>query len=266
MPTDFDNLIRNARPTVLPTARERVLEHIEAHGAVASSPGPFRMVARVAALVVLALASGAVAALFAPKPATNDRDIAELRERTDRLNAALPASTLKSEVARLESDVAALEDRQADYERDVLAAVEQVIEERELARMEQWRERHVSYVREHYTREAEATVSALREELALTAEQEVQVRELLKEAEDKAVALIGGCYGKGRHHDVHEKFAGLASDTERDLQALLDAQQREQIEGAVIVSSAPEDWAPSGEFRDGTDVDVWMNWMNVSRD
>lgn len=266
MPTDFDNLIRSAKPTVPPTARDGVLEHIEAHGAVASSPGPLRMPARVAALVVLALASGAIAALFAPKPVQPDGDLAELRVRADRLDAALPSQDLAAEIQRIESAVAALEAEQADFDQAMLNAVQDAYAQRDAVRMEEWRERHVAHVREHHAREADATVTALREELNLTPEQEAQVRDLLKEAEDKAVALIGNYYGKRRHHDMHDKFAALAGETERDLQALLDVQQRERLDGAVIVGAAPEDWAPSEEFHDDTDVDVWMNWMTVSRE
>ena len=155
---------------------------------------------------------------------------------------------------------------QAAHDRLIFEAVVDAYERRNETRMEEWRERHIAHVREHHAREANATVSALREELNLTPEQETQVRELLKEAEGKAIALIDGYYGRGRHHGMHEKFATLASKTEQDLQLLLNQQQREQLTGAVIVGSAPDDWAPSDEFRDGVDVDVWMNWMTASRE
>lgn len=266
MTTDFDNLIRSAKPTVPPTARDGVLDYIEAHGAVALNPGPLRMLLRVAALVVLALASGAVAALFAPKPAAENPEIAELQERADKLKAALPGQDLAGEMQRIENAIAELEAQQAAQDKAMLDAVNDVYRRRDAARMEEWRERHIAHVREHHAREAEATVTALREELALTDAQEQQVRELLKEAEDKAVALIGNYYGKRRHHGMHDRFATLASETQSNLQALLDAQQQERLKGAVIVGSAPEDWAPSEEFRDDTDVDVWMNWMTVSRE
>ena len=42
MNEDFDKLIRNAKPAVPEGARARVLEHVEAHGAVASAPAPWR--------------------------------------------------------------------------------------------------------------------------------------------------------------------------------------------------------------------------------
>lgn len=270
MATDFDNLIRSAKPTVPPTARDGVLEYIEAHGAVASSPGPLRVLARMAAMVVLALASGYVAALFAGKADNGGSDIAELRERAEQLKQSLPdpdlATEVRVEVRRIEGAIADLEAQQAAADRLMLEAVNAAYARRDATRMQEWRERHVAHVREHHAREAEATISALREGLGLTPGQEAQIRDLLKQAEDKAVTLIGNYYGRGRHHGMHEKFEALALETQSELKALLDAQQRERLEGAVIVGSAPEDWAPREEFRDGTDMDVWVNWMTVSRD
>jgi hypothetical protein len=265
MPTDFDNLITSARPTVPPTAREGVLEYIEAQGAVASGPGPLRMLGRVAALVVLALASGAVAALFAPRPEAPN-ELAELQAQVEDLKQTLPERNLRAELRQIEQSVAELEQQQAAFDRAVLTAVTNSMDRREAARMEEWRTRHVTWVREYQARRTEAAVSALREELSLTDDQAAQVRDLLKQAEDKAIELIGSYYGRGRYQGIHEEFAALAADTREDLQALLDAQQRERLEGAAIVGNAPEDWAPRDDFRDGTDVDVWVNWMNVSRE
>ncbi|MBZ0136188.1 MAG: hypothetical protein K8I27_07440 [Planctomycetes bacterium] len=268
MATDFDNLIRSSKPAVPPTARDGVLEFIEAHGAVASSLGPLRSFGRVAALVVLALASGAVAALFALNARAPANDLGDLRARADKLDAALPTQSLVADLTREGNrmDAALTELETARYDA-LCETVVALLEARDAARMNEWRERHIAHVREHHAREADATVSALREEIDLSPEQEAEVRKLLADAGDKAVALIGSYYGEGHGmHGMHDQFASLANETGRELQALLDSQQRERLDGVMIVGSAPEDWAPSGEFRDGTDVDVWMNWMTVSRE
>ncbi|MCB9895901.1 MAG: hypothetical protein H6839_15750 [Planctomycetes bacterium] len=277
MKTDFDNLIRSARPEVPAAARERVLDYVGAHGAVASAPAPFRTlparhslgvgVLRVAALVMLALLAGIAAALVAtpsPQPATTAQlpDIAPLAERVAALETDLPVAELNAIADRID----ALETRKAE---SFEAAVTQVINARETRQAELWRERHIEHVREHFAREREATIERMREELGLSPEQEKQVREVLEETGRQAESLIGDFYTRGHHHDrqVGDKFAQLAADTDKKLEALLDRQQREMIESeSGIVSAAPEDWAPSSEFRDGTDLDVWTNWITVTRD
>lgn len=266
MATDFDNLIRSARPEVPAAARERVLGYVEAHGAVASTPAPFRVLLRAAALVMLALLAGVAAALVAtpsPQPATpaDLPDIGPLAERVAALETDLPVAELSRIAERI--------DELAQARRDAfLEAVNRQIDIHENEQAMVWRERHIKHVREHYAEEREATIERMRDELGLTAEQEQQVREVLEETGKQAEALIGDFYTHGHHHDrrVNDKFAQLAADTEKKLEALLDRQQREAIEDeGGIVSAAPEDWAPSSEFRDGTDLDVWTNWITVTR-
>ena len=267
MTNDFDNLIRSARPEVPAAARERVLDYVGAHGAVASAPAPFRLLLRVAALVMLALLAGVAAALVATpshQPATSAQlpDIGPLAERVAALESDLPVAELNAIADRID----ALEVRHSTSFEE---AVSRVIEAREVEQAAIWRERHIEHVREHFAEEREATIERMRDELGLTAEQEEQVREVLEETGKQAESLIGDFYTHGHHHDrrVGDKFAQLAAETDKKLEELLDRQQREKLqpEGG-IVSAAPEDWAPSSEFRDGTDLDVWTNWITVTRD
>jgi hypothetical protein len=129
--------------------------------------------------------------------------------------------------------------------------------------MEEWRERHIQYVRSAVQRHSDETVERLRKDVNLTAEQEAEVRTLLGNAGKEAEALIGNYYGRGRH-STHSEFEKLARETDEKLSALLSEQQRKQV-GAGLVSAKPEDWGPSSEIRDGTDYEVYMNWMSVSR-
>jgi len=266
MPTDFDNLIRSAKPAVPASTRERVLEYVGAGGAAASAPALFRVFSRVAALVVLGVISGIAAAMLAPERETGADPLpglraqrAELEARLGRVEADSPAARL----ARLELEVAQLEQADAALE----TAIVDAISARELKRVQLWRERHIQHVREHHERATEVTVQRLRDELGLTETQEAEVRALLAEAGQSAEALIGESYGRRRHYGVHEKFEQLAAETDEKLKTLLDDQQRKRLDRQTgLVSSEPEDWAPSSEFRDGTDLDVYMNWMTVSRE
>ena len=272
MTTDFANLIRNAKPNVPAGVRGRVLDHVRAHGAVASTPAPFRILLRAAALVMLALLAGVATALVAtpaaPQPQVSELraeqlpDIAPLTERVAALETGLP-------VAELNVIADGIQTLEAERENALGEYVNRVLDAREVQRSTEWRERHVEHVREHFAREREATVERLRDELGLTPGQEQQVRALLEETGKEAEALISGFYGRGHHRDsgMGDKFAVLANNTEKKLEALLDRQQREKIEReSGIVSSSPEDWAPNSEFRDGTDVDVWTNWLTITRE
>ena len=277
MTTDFDKLITNSKPTVPPTARGRVLGYIEAGGAAASSPAPFRTLARVAALVAIAAGAGIASALiFGNSNAVDtyvefnasvdtyveftderpDPDI--LRTRVENLEVHNPAARLAS----LEQQADALE-----VERDAAmrALVLDVISNREQQRLEEWRERHVQYVRQAVKHHTDELVGQLRKDVNLNADQEAEVRGLLADAGKEAEALIGNFYSGGVGRDsAHQQFAQLAKATDEKLNALLSEQQRKQV-GAGLVSAKPEDWGPSSEFRDDTDYDVYMNWMSVSR-
>ena len=149
-------------------------------------------------------------------------------------------------------------------------AIADAVADHQTAQMAEWRERHLQHIREHQAAERDATIEALRNELDLTAGQEKEVRALLESADKQAEAMIGDFYTRRHGHPdprMHDKFEALASETDRKLTALLDAQQREKIGRPTgIVSTAPEDWAPSMEFQDGTDVDVYTNWITVTRD
>jgi hypothetical protein len=266
MPTDFDNLIRHSKPAVPPTARERVLGYAlsgvkEAGGAAASTHAPFRMLARVAALIMLAVGAGVVSA-FVSQPERVDTIVdfnAQVNELRTRVEA---AEAEAAKVEDMQAQVAALETEREDALRGLVLGVATAREQR---RMEEWRERHIEYVREHTKRAADATIERLRGEVNLTAEQEAEVRALLDEAGKEAEGLIGNFYGRGRHHSAHREFEKLAEATDMKLNALLSEQQRRQV-GEGLVSSRPEDWGPSSDFRDGTDYEVYMNWMSVSRE
>jgi hypothetical protein len=268
MALDADNLIIGAKPTVPPTARERVLGYVEAGGAAASTPAPFRILAQVAALVLIALGVGVGVALITGQSASSSvdvfveftaerPDITNLRTRVENLEVHNPAARLAS----LEQQVAELE---VVRDQAMQGLVLEVLRTREQQRMEEWRERHVQYVREAVQRHTDATVERLRKDVNLTAGQEAEVRELLGDAGKSAESLIGNFYGCGRH-STHREFEKLAKETDEKLNALLSEQQRERV-GAGLVSAKPEDWGPSSEFRDGTDYEVYMNWMSVSRD
>jgi hypothetical protein len=268
MTFDADNLIRGAKPAVPPTARERVLGYIEAGGAAASVPAPFRMLTRVAALVLIALGAGIATTMITEQTVASNSvdvfveftaerpDIDILRTRVENLEVHNPAARLAS----LEQQVAELE---TERDQAMHGLVVDVLNAREQQRMEEWRERHIQYVREHVKRITDATVEQLRKDVNLTAAQEVEVRALLGDAGKEAEALIGNYYGHGRHSS-HSQFEKLARETDEKLSVLLSEQQREQV-GTGLVSAKPEDWGPSSEFRDGTDYDVYMNWMSVSR-
>ncbi|MCB9936233.1 MAG: hypothetical protein H6840_11140 [Planctomycetes bacterium] len=270
MNEDFDKLIRNAKPAVPEGARARVLEHVEAHGAVASAPAPWRVLLRAAALVLLAVFAGVAAALAGrPEPAPAGDPVAELAAEVKALDAqvaALERDSAALQLAKLQAEVAALETRRQAFEQ----AVTGLVEAHELCEREEWRQRHIEHMRRHYAEEQEATIERLRSELNLSAEQEKEVRALLTEAGKQAEGLIGEVYTSGRRrHDprMHDKFAQLASETETQLNALLNEQQRGRMAGPTgIVSSEPEDWAPRSDFRDATDLDVWTNWINVTRE
>lgn len=274
MNDDFDNLIRNAKPAVPAGARARVLEHVEAHGAVASAPAPWRVFLRAAALVLLAVFAGVAAALVSrPEPNPEVDPVAQLTDEMKALEvqvAALERDSGLEQLARLQAEVAALEAGRGGYDD---AALEQVVmaqlEARETREREEWRQRHLEHTRRHYAEEQEAAVERLRRELNLSAEQEKAVRELLTETGKQAEQLIGEVYTARRHRRdprMHDKFAELANETEKKLAELLNDQQRGRMEGTGIVSAAPEDWAPRSEFRDDTDLDVWTNWINVTRE
>jgi hypothetical protein len=267
MAFDADNLIKNAKPAVPPTARERVLGYVEAGGAAASAPAPFRMLARVAALVLIAVGAGIGTAVVTQQSTSGSVDVfveftAErpdidvLRTRVENLEVHNPAARLAS----LEQQVAELE---SERDQAMNALVLDVINVREQRRMEEWRERHIQYVRSAVQRHSDETVERLRKDVNLTAEQEAEVRTLLGNAGKEAEALIGNYYGRGRH-STHSEFEKLARETDEKLSALLSEQQRKQV-GAGLVSAKPEDWGPSSEIRDGTDYEVYMNWMSVSR-
>lgn len=273
MNDDFDNLIRNAKPAVPAGARARVLEYVGAHGAVASAPAPWRVFLRAAALVLLAVFAGVAAALVSrPETAPTVDPVAQLAADVKALEtqvAALERDSLYEQLAGLQAEVAALERSRTDS----ATALEQVViaqlEARDSREREEWRQRHIEHMRRHYAEEQEATVERLRRELKLSAEQEKAVRELLTETGKQAEELIGEVYTGRRHRRdprMHDKFAELANETEKKLAELLSEQQRGRMEGTGIVSAAPEDWAPRSEFRDDTDLDVWTNWINVTRE
>jgi hypothetical protein len=261
-------MIRNAKPAVPAMARETVLGYIEASGAAASIPTPFRILSRVAAMLLLAVGSGVIAAMLAPGREAGADPLpglaaqrAMLQQRVDSLEQESPAARL----ALLEQQVAEFEDAQRAAEAQLEDAVVSVITKRDQNRMTEWRERHVEYVRAHNKRTADATIERLRDEVNLTSEQEAEVRALLDEAGKEAEGLIGKFYGRSRHHSANREFEKLAEVTDNKLNALLSEQQRKQV-GEGLVSARPEDWGPSSEFRDGTDYEVYMNWMSVSRE
>lgn len=271
----FDNLIRNARPEVPAGARARVLEYVGAHGAVASAPAPWRVLMRAAALVLLAVFAGVAAALVArPDPTPGVDPVAQLAAEVKALQAqvaALEKDSAAAQLAGLQAEVDAFQAERGGYD---VAALEQAVaaqlNAREARQREEWRQRHIEHMRRHYAQEQEATVERLRRELNLSHEQEQAVRELLTETGRQAEELIGEVYSGQRHRRrdsrVHDRFAQLASETEEKLNALLSEQQRGRMEGTGIVSAAPENWAPRSEFRDDTDLDVWTNWVNVTRE
>ena len=273
---DIDKLISSAKPAVSAQARARVLEHARAHGAVALAPVPLRVSAlwRVAALIMLALGAGVVSALVTPSPAGTAPDFTVTDLRAEIAELSEGVSTLE-QLAELEARVDALQAASTphDFDARLQASVQRVVEQREARRNQEWRERHVGYVRARFAEDREATVARLKTEVGLTPEQEAEVVALLEDAGRQAEALIGEYYSDGsgrrgrRHggHRVHDKFEALAASTEEKLVVLLDEQQRGKLEGG-LVSAEPADWAPSEDFRDGVDMDVWMNWMNVSRE
>lgn len=269
MNDDIEQLILSAKPIVPAGARARTLESVEPEGAVGSTPAFVRLFLRVAALVLLAVCSGVVAAMLsapaqsAGEPVDVAAQIADARARLD----SLEQNSLANRIANLQTELSTL---QAARSSALEQAIEQAIVEHEKKQIAEWRERHVQHVREHQAVEREATIRRMREELDLTAEQEKEVRALLVSTDKQAEALISGFY-TDRHarHDptMHAKFEKLAEEADTKLTALLDAQQRDQMNGPTgIVSSEPEDWAPSFEFRDGTDVDVYTNWITVTRE
>ncbi|MCA8937478.1 MAG: hypothetical protein KDB68_14880 [Planctomycetes bacterium] len=269
MNQDIEHLIRSAKPIVPAGARARTLESVEPEGAVGSTPAFVRVFLRVAALVLLAVCSGIVAAMLsapaqsAGEPVDVAAQIADARARLD----SLEQTSLTNRIANLQSELSALQaERNSVFER----VIKEAIVEHEQQQMAEWRERHIRHVREHQAVEREATIRRMRDELDLTPEQEKEVRALLVSTDKQAEALISGFY-TDRHarHDpsMHEKFEKLAEEADTKLTALLDAQQRDQMnEPTGIVSAEPEDWAPSFEFRDGTDVDVYTNWITVTRE
>ena len=269
---DIDKLISSAKPAVSAQARAGVLEHARAHGAVALAPVPLRMSAlwRVAALITLALGAGVVSALVTPSPADTAPDFTVTDLRAEIAELSESVSTLEK-LADLEARVDALQAQALDAR--LQASVQRVVEKREAQRNLEWRERHVAYVRARFAEDRDETVSRLKAEVGLTPEQEAEVVALLEDAGRQAETLIGDYYGDGsgrrgrRHggHRVHDKFEALAAATEEKLVILLDEQQRGKLDGG-LVSAEPADWAPSEDFRDGVDMDVWMNWMNVSRE
>jgi hypothetical protein len=272
MPNDFDQLIRNAKPEIPAGARARTLESVEPEGAVGSTPAFVRVLPRVAALVLLAVCSGVAAAMLsAPKqqaavPVDVAAEIAQARTRLDTLEQESPAARierLKAEVANLEAS------RKANAE-NFKQAIASAVATHKTDQMNEWRERHLQHVREHQAREREATIQGLRDRLKLTPDQEKEVRALLESTDKQAEAVIGDFYTRRHGHPdprMREKFKTLAEEADRKLNALLDAQQRDKIEGPTgIVSSKPEDWGPSMDFHDGTDVDVYSNWITVTRD
>ncbi len=274
MNDDFDNLIRNARPDAPAGARARVLEYVGAHGAVASAPAPWRVFLRAAALVLLAVFAGVAAALVArPAPAPALDPVAQLAAEVKALEtqvAALERDSAAAQLVDLQAEVAALEAGRPDYGAALAQVVMAQLDARESREREEWRQRHLEHMRRHYAEEQEATVERLRRELNLSSEQEKAVRELLSETGKQAEELIGEVYTGRRHHRrdprMHDRFAELANETEKKLAELLNEKQRGRMEGTGIVSAAPEDWAPRSEFRDETDLDVWTNWINVTRE
>lgn len=264
MPTDFDNLIRNAKPPVPSAARERVLGYVlseGAGGAAAPNRASFRVLARVAALVMLAVGAGVVSALVsAPERADVIVDFnAQVNDLRTRVEA---RESQAAKIATLEQQVSALELERDSTLRELVVGV---INARDQQRMLEWRERHVEYVRAHNRRAADATIEQLRADLKLTNTQEAEVRALLDDAGKEVEGLIGNFYGRHGHRSMHREFERVARETDERLNALLSEQQRVQV-GEGLVSSRPEDWGPSSEFRDGTDYEVYMNWMTVSRE
>jgi hypothetical protein len=275
MMDEVDNLIRDAKPEVPALAREGVLAHLRAHGVVVYAPASIRPlpvrhspgvgVLRVAALVVLALFAGVAAALVTPPSSSlgESRDVAVLAARVYAFEQNLPTAQVKA----LSEKAEALNPPASDHGKLLDRVIADAIHNHEQRKAEEWRERHVRHLRNAYAEQADATVERLRKELGLATEQEREVRALLAEAEKQAEALIGDFYTHGHHPNpqVREKFVALATDTEKKLDALLDRQQREKMAPEKgIVSASPADWAPNSEFRDGTDLDVWTNWVTAT--
>lgn len=262
-------LIKNAKPRVDPATRERVRAAIEAEGVAASArPGSLMLLMRAAALMILALGAGVVAAYFNRPPEGDvslEARVSTVRERVESLERRLARAQLQD----LQQQVERLEQRRAEELESVIGqAVTSELEAREALRNERWRERHIAHVRRHYAREAEATVAAYREELELTPVQERRVRELLDAQGRKIEEVIAGVYGQrhgGRH--VHDELVALSDETTEKLTALLNAEQREYLPGGeAVISADPAYWAPSDEFQDATDIDAWFNWMSISEE
>lgn len=272
MNEDIDDLIRSAKPAIPAGVRARTLEYAEPEGAVGSSPAFVRVLLRVAALLLLAVCSGVVAAMLsAPSQDTAEpvelaAELADARGRMDSLELDSPAKRIES----LEAELASLEAHQRRAEEAFEQAVIRAMDTHERNQMAEWRERHIQHVREHQAIERDTVIAQLREDLNLTSDQEQEVRALLVAADKQAEVVIGEFYTNrhGRHDPrMREKFEKLAEDAEQKLTALLDAQQRDRIEEPTgIVSANPDDWAPNFEFHDGTDMDVYTNWITVTRD
>lgn len=261
----IDELIRNAKPQVDPAARERIRGHVGAYRGSASRLGSLVGLLRAAALVALALGSGIAAAVWnSPRPADLSQEterVAELEQRVNELAERSPMAQVEDLKARLddlepEAAIAGVVDEAIEN------AVAEAMEQRQQRELEQWRDRHLRYTRARWERHTAQTITELREESGLTEAQEAEVRELLDAQGRKAEALIAETYRPG-HHRLHRGFAQLSTETDEKLAALLEEQRRQGVEAPRgVLAADPEDWAPSDDFEDDSDIDAWVYWMN----
>lgn len=283
MHTDLDHLIRAARPEVPAGALSR------AEAAVAGRPEADRLAAplfslrglvRAAAVFALALGAGMAAAMLSATPeaghapatasdgvavpagpdlADLHADLAALVRGADGLAVASPSlAQLNDRLAMLEADAALSPQDQ------LAAAIEQVIENRDRRVRDEWRERHLAYVRETYSKHLDTLVVDVRGGLTLTADQEKRFREILIEHGEKAESMIDSCWR--RHHKRGRGFDELARETRAKLQAVLDEAQRNDFRVAdAVLGADPMHWAPREEFEDATDVDTYANWLQLSK-
>jgi hypothetical protein len=278
MHTDLDHLIRAARPEIPAGALSR------AEAAVAGRPlAPLfslRGLLRVAAVFALAVGAGLASAMLSSTPeaahvdstasgnasvkagpdlAGLRADVAALLRGADGLAVGTPS------LAQIDDRLAVLEAEASLSPQDQLAAaIVQVIENRDRRLRDEWRERHLAFVRDSYSKHLDTLVSDVRGGLVLSADQEKRFREILIEHGEKAESMIDSCYR--RHHKRGRGFDELARETRAKLQAVLDEAQRNDFRVAdAVLGADPMHWAPREEFEDATDVDTYVNWMQLSK-
>lgn len=274
MHTELDNLIRAARPQLPAGALARASAVVA--GAPASAPVfILRPMLRVAAVFALAFGVGIASAMLASpdapvggtSPIASQPDLSALRAELAAIvrntGELIPAGA-EAELSLLESRLDVLEARPLPVRPTLEEAIDTVIENRERRYREEWRERHLAFVRESYSSHLDVLVSDVRGTLVLSADQERRFREILVEHGEKAEKMIDSCYR--RHHKRGSGFDQLARDTRQKLQAVLDEAQRNDFRVTdTLLGADPMHWAPREEFKDTVDMATYANWVELSK-